>query len=141
MDEKSSIQLKCPICGAVGRGGESYLRRQATCPKCKSVVRFLRFIPSTGAKPDLAQDLPSSVVRKEAAHFNVEDVSEERPVDEGKRLQLDTHAIVAAWVAGIGLAILATSFLLPWASFGSISFAGIVSGYLKVFFVLTILDI
>ena len=42
METDSSIRMKCPSCGAVGRGKDSYLNREIKCLKCGEVVRFIR---------------------------------------------------------------------------------------------------
>ena len=130
MAAPSTFRVKCPNCGAVGRGNETLLRRDVKCPNCHDVVRFVAAtdqltqppadvaIPSPVPSPQYPPTAPPIIEsRSRQSQPNEEPASSgQKPPRRATRtfFQFDTYQKISAWIAGGGLLILGLSPFFTW---------------------------
>jgi len=117
--------MKCPSCGALGRGKTSYLTRDIRCPKCGNTVRFVRVSLNKIEDPSRAQTKPATATRNEAETRQPAEVCLTIPAKANGVGAFDTPLKIAAWAAGGGLLVLALSPLFIWIKLGAGGVTGI----------------
>ena len=109
METDSSIRMKCPSCGVVARGKDSYLNREIKCPKCAKVVRFVRADSSPIPSASPVRAAHTTVVPEKGALRETVDADVMRSAENTSVNAFDTQLKIAAWIAAAGLLLLALS--------------------------------
>ena len=102
MAEETSIRIKCPSCGALGRGKASQLGREMGCPKCGKIVRFVHVPTHKSAKPEPSPEegvIPSQRKVETTEPANVSHIAPTR----ANVLTQNRYIMIAAYVAAIAL--------------------------------------
>jgi len=81
MAEETTIRMKCPTCGAVGRGKASYLNRDIRCPKCGNTGRFVRVSSHDGGFSEVRRE---GVGKDKKPFVSVSERSTKRPQSESQ---------------------------------------------------------
>jgi len=123
MGNDPSILMKCPACGVVAKGRESYLTRKARCPKCKATVQFDRAPQTpkstTKSKPLMPKPAPESSPPAPPAPSPPspapKDSAPKTVSDEKLPCHLDA---VLFLLTGVGLVTLLLSPFFTWVQLG-----------------------